>query len=127
MSFYLADIAAWELVIGEAVEEEALVLAGELVGGVDLDVALGAESRLVRAAYHRGRSPLADVALYLHPRTQPQTPLLLSLFFFENRERRLQHSETSLVWQESGQEDEDPERRTEGCGGGGGGEEEKGK
>jgi hypothetical protein len=62
---YLADVAARETG-GERLEREALVLAGELVGGVDLDVAARAQHRLVGAAHHRGHRALARVALDLH-------------------------------------------------------------
>jgi hypothetical protein len=61
----LADVAARESG-GERLEREALVLAGELVGGVDLDVAARAQRRLVGAAHHRGHRALARVALDLH-------------------------------------------------------------
>jgi hypothetical protein len=44
------------------------VLAGELVGGVDLDVAARAQRGLVGAAHHRGSRALASVALDLHGR-----------------------------------------------------------
>lgn len=47
-------------------EREPLVLAGELVGGVDLHVAARAQRRLVGAAHHRGRRGLARVALDPH-------------------------------------------------------------
>jgi hypothetical protein len=63
----LADVAARDVPGGPA-EREALVLAGELVGGVDLDVAARAQRRLVRAAHHRGRRALARVALDPHAR-----------------------------------------------------------
>lgn len=85
IKIYLADVAAGEFV-GEGVEEEeALVLAGQLVGGVDLHVAAAAERSLVRAAYHRRRRLLAHVALDLHPQSLPYSlllpsPPLLSLF-----------------------------------------------
>jgi len=63
--FLLADVAAREPG-GERLEREALVLAGELVGGVDLDVAARAQRGLVGAAHHRGSRALARVALDLH-------------------------------------------------------------
>ena len=69
----LADVAAREPG-GERLEREALVLAGELVGGVDLDVAARAQRRLVGAAHHRGRRGLARVALDPHA---AHAPLLL--------------------------------------------------
>ena len=46
---------------GERLEREALVLAGELVGGVDLDVAARAQRSFVSVAYHRGSRALARV------------------------------------------------------------------
>jgi len=46
---------------GERLEREALVLAGELVGGVDLDVAARAQRSFVGAAHHRGSRALARV------------------------------------------------------------------
>lgn len=62
---YLADVASRKLV-AEALEEKPLVLAGELVGGVDLQVTLPTERGLVGAAYDRRRRLLAHVALDLH-------------------------------------------------------------
>ena len=58
--FLLADVAARERG-GERLEREALVLAGELVGGVDLDVAARAQRSFVGAAHHRGSRALARV------------------------------------------------------------------
>lgn len=63
--FLLADVTAREAV-GEALEAKPLMLAGELVGCVDLDVAARAKSGLVGAAYHRRRCLLAHIALDLH-------------------------------------------------------------
>jgi hypothetical protein len=63
----LTDVAARERCRGvAAVEREPLVLAGQLVGGVDLDVAARAQRRLVRAAHHGGRRGAARVALDPH-------------------------------------------------------------
>ena len=59
---------------GGQCEREPLVLAGELVGCVDLDVAARAQRRLVGAAHHRGRRGLARVALDPHA---AHAPLLL--------------------------------------------------
>lgn len=72
---YLADVAAGEPG-GERLEREALVLAGELVGGVDLHVASCAQRRLVGAAHHRGRRAFARVALDLHGRSTTHSPSL---------------------------------------------------
>ena len=58
--FLLADVAAREPG-GERLEREALVLAGELVGGVDLDVAARAQRSFVGTAHHRGSRALARV------------------------------------------------------------------
>uniref|UniRef100_A0A8R7TKE4 Uncharacterized protein n=1 Tax=Triticum urartu TaxID=4572 RepID=A0A8R7TKE4_TRIUA len=60
----LAHVAAREA--GGGLERQALVLAGQLVGGVDLHVAARAQRRLVRAAHHRRRRALARVALDPH-------------------------------------------------------------
>jgi hypothetical protein len=68
----LADVAARERCRG-TVEREALVLAGQLVGGVDLDVAARAQRRLVRAAHHGGGRGPARVALDPHLRVVRQT------------------------------------------------------
>ena len=54
---------------GERLEREALVLAGELVGGVDLDVAARAQRSFVGAAHHRGSRALARVE---QSRAEPQ-------------------------------------------------------
>jgi len=66
--FLLADVAAREPG-GERLEREALVLAGELVGGVDLDVAARAQRSFVGAAHHRGSRALARVE---QSRAEPQ-------------------------------------------------------
>lgn len=60
---------------------------------MDFDITLGAESCLIRAAYHHGRSPFAYIALYLHPHSlfsmslwrQPHKPLMLLDLFFVSR------------------------------------------
>ena len=78
----LADVAAREAAgaggggVAER-EREPLVLAGELVSGVDLDVAARAQRRLVGAAHHRGCRGLARVAL--DPHAAPAPLLLLGL------------------------------------------------
>jgi hypothetical protein len=51
------------------------VLARELVGGVDLDVAARAQRGLVGAAHHRGSRALARVALDLHGRSTSRSLL----------------------------------------------------
>jgi hypothetical protein len=73
-----ADLADVALGHGRRVvvvqERHPLVLPGELVGGVHLLVAGGAERGLVRAAQHpRLRGP-ARVALDLHPCPPPRQP-----------------------------------------------------
>jgi hypothetical protein len=68
----LADVATREPRCRGAVEREALVLAGHLVGGVDLDVAARAQRRLVRAAHHGGGRGPARVALDPHLRVVHQ-------------------------------------------------------
>lgn len=67
--FLLADIAARKR-IGEAVEVEPLVLAGKLVGCMDLHVAACAERSLVGAANHRRLRLLTCITLDLHLPTQ---------------------------------------------------------
>lgn len=62
---YLTDIAVRH-VRGGCRERNSLMLAGELVGSVDLLVARPAQRRLVRAAEHVRLRRLAHVALYLH-------------------------------------------------------------
>lgn len=62
---YLTDVTLRNL-RGRAREGNPLVLAGELVGGVDFHVAGMAESSLVRAAEQGGLRHVANAALYLH-------------------------------------------------------------
>lgn len=62
----LAHVAARELAGAERVQGKPLVLAGQPVGCVDLDVAAPAQRRLVGAAHHRRRRDPARVALDLH-------------------------------------------------------------
>lgn len=62
---YLADVTTRELG-GEAVQSKPLMLAGELVGCVNLHVTGDAECCLVGAAYNRGVRLLAHITLDLH-------------------------------------------------------------
>lgn len=71
----MADVAARKLG-GKTVEAEPLVLASQLVGGVDIQVALRTEGGLVGAAYHRRRRLLAHVALDFH---LPSSPIFVPL------------------------------------------------
>lgn len=65
-SLLLADIADGVGLRGGGGEGESAVLAGELVGAVDPEVAGFAEGSLVGAAEDRGLASAADIALHLH-------------------------------------------------------------
>lgn len=82
---YLAYIATREFG-GERVEMKTLVLASELVSGVNLDVAFRAQSSFVGTTYHRRRSFLTHITLYLHlQKSKNKTELLLYLLIMGNR------------------------------------------